>query len=580
MHSFFERHAGGRSKTAPSGEVTPWDVAWAAWGGNAGRTWAAAKVKELKGSSKTSKSKCQCWDGYKRVPGTKPCAPGSCEKCDSHRKKTSSIDNFSYYEGLMNKTFNTNSINKTKKQSTNKLSYRDETSTPSRIDTLRDEANCPFDIRHCGMDNSGSCDVCGFNAPPEGLGGPNIEKARKNLHKIEDAKNNLPEGGALDLRLEDNEQEFEPKDLKSLFEEIGKIRNSHSKTLTNTQNRIFNLQTKTKHGKSGVMNKRSQIVLTASVETAPTNEELFSKGWDVVAATPKTPIAEDGKRASNEPQSTRVVSDQLAPVTSSLSKESTMDSSYPTPGTGEKGGNGANATPQFHSDETGGKINESSPMNEHHPSATIGTGSNHPVPDTGAGGGHRSEPQFSTGEQSTSEPKPHGIDEHQPTNTVPTSYDFKDTGPNDGNVSAPQFTSEESGGKINPGGKMNEHHPSGNGTEKEYVEGTGARHRKMKEEGKSREAHLFDAMKLARLEIELGLTSPDNEFNRVAALQEIDERDVALQLQTLSNVKQAGILKAASTETRKNSMTLPSMRQVEASAPTATTNTPDEAIFG
>jgi hypothetical protein len=33
---------------------------------------------------------CECWEGYKRVPGTKPCAPGSCEKCDSNSKKESS----------------------------------------------------------------------------------------------------------------------------------------------------------------------------------------------------------------------------------------------------------------------------------------------------------------------------------------------------------------------------------------------------------------------------------------------------------------------------------------------------------
>jgi hypothetical protein len=31
---------------------------------------------------------CGCWDGYKRVPGTKPCAPGSCEKCDAGRKES------------------------------------------------------------------------------------------------------------------------------------------------------------------------------------------------------------------------------------------------------------------------------------------------------------------------------------------------------------------------------------------------------------------------------------------------------------------------------------------------------------
>lgn len=25
-------------------------------------------------------AECTCWDGYERVPGTKPCAPGSCRK--------------------------------------------------------------------------------------------------------------------------------------------------------------------------------------------------------------------------------------------------------------------------------------------------------------------------------------------------------------------------------------------------------------------------------------------------------------------------------------------------------------------
>lgn len=30
---------------------------------------------------------CGCWKGYCRVPGTKPCAPGSCKKCDAKRVK-------------------------------------------------------------------------------------------------------------------------------------------------------------------------------------------------------------------------------------------------------------------------------------------------------------------------------------------------------------------------------------------------------------------------------------------------------------------------------------------------------------
>jgi hypothetical protein len=87
MHSFFERHAGGRSDKAGQGEITPWDVAWLAWGGNAGRSWAASKVEELERAEKTSAKKCDCWEGYKRVPGTKPCSPGSCEKCDADREK-------------------------------------------------------------------------------------------------------------------------------------------------------------------------------------------------------------------------------------------------------------------------------------------------------------------------------------------------------------------------------------------------------------------------------------------------------------------------------------------------------------
>jgi LysM repeat protein len=35
---------------------------------------------------KKAKGKCECWEGYERVPGTKPCAEGSCRKCDTHRK--------------------------------------------------------------------------------------------------------------------------------------------------------------------------------------------------------------------------------------------------------------------------------------------------------------------------------------------------------------------------------------------------------------------------------------------------------------------------------------------------------------
>jgi hypothetical protein len=58
---------------------------------------AQARAKELnelenletEETHKEAKGKCECWNGYERVPGTKPCAPGSCRKCDDHRKKES-----------------------------------------------------------------------------------------------------------------------------------------------------------------------------------------------------------------------------------------------------------------------------------------------------------------------------------------------------------------------------------------------------------------------------------------------------------------------------------------------------------
>lgn len=48
MNSFFSRHAGGRSKSATPGKVTPWDVAWQAWGGNAGKSWSNKIVNQNK----------------------------------------------------------------------------------------------------------------------------------------------------------------------------------------------------------------------------------------------------------------------------------------------------------------------------------------------------------------------------------------------------------------------------------------------------------------------------------------------------------------------------------------------------
>ena len=40
-----------------------------------------------KGWSPYTKKDCNCWEGYDRVPGTKPCAKGSCEKTRKNKKQ-------------------------------------------------------------------------------------------------------------------------------------------------------------------------------------------------------------------------------------------------------------------------------------------------------------------------------------------------------------------------------------------------------------------------------------------------------------------------------------------------------------
>lgn len=48
-------------------------------------------------SMRLAKGKCECWDGYERVPGTEPCAEGSCRKCDSHRKESGLMDRVKHF---------------------------------------------------------------------------------------------------------------------------------------------------------------------------------------------------------------------------------------------------------------------------------------------------------------------------------------------------------------------------------------------------------------------------------------------------------------------------------------------------
>lgn len=405
-----------------------------------------------------------------------------------------------------------------------------DTIAPSKIDTLRKEAECPFDIKQCGMDESGQCDVCGYNKPPDGFGDPDIERSKEVQKKIDKVREN-EDFNQPGVAIKIDEDDSAP--AQNVSERLRNMR----KILTNAQIRQINVQTK--EIESEAMNKESEIILTASVEETPSDEKLQSLGW-VVDATPEVPAAEDGKKATDDPRGQRVVDDQLAPV--EAAKKEAMGESQLMTGEGDQ-------TPQYQNFGT-------KPIKEHKP------GSDPKAP----------KPTHSDGTQTKAEERPQfsgpggnfpteDIKEHQPGAPTENSYPTPGTGPNGGNGAegAPQFTTKDTGGKFLDQDGIAEHHPSGIPSNPP--------------ESKS-SAHLFNSMKLAELEIELGLINGETKYARVAELESSTESDVVTRLNALSSVKEAGLKKHVEPVVAKTS--IPSFRSTGAAASEVL---PDEAIF-
>lgn len=113
-----------------------------------------------------------------------------------------------------------------------------DTIAPSKIDTLRKDAQCPFDIKQCGMDESGQCNVCGYEKPPEGFDDPDISEAKRVQEKVDRIRNEdgLDQPGVA-IKI-DNDA---PKELTNV-DRLRKMK----KILTKAQLRQINDQTKTK----------------------------------------------------------------------------------------------------------------------------------------------------------------------------------------------------------------------------------------------------------------------------------------------------------------------------------------------
>lgn len=272
--------------------------------------------------------------------------------------------------------------------------------------------------------------------------------------------------------------------------------------------------------------KKANITLAADVEEVPGDEYLAELGWTVPekessASSSATPLVDDGKPASDRPRGEKVISDQTKPVESA-----TKVALGELPGLNQP--NGGESTPQFKGD----KNNESSDISEHQPSqmAEQYQGVKKEV----------EKPQYAD-EGNTKD-----IRNHNPATMLEQYAPVKKE------VEKPQYADE--GGTKG----ISEHHAQ--------------------LPGKGRESAVLSAIKLADLEVELGLNEVEMKYARVSELENEEPSIVEAKYETLVKIKEAGFGKREASSRKLASF--PSFKGVkESSASSNSGSVPDDAIF-
>jgi hypothetical protein len=272
--------------------------------------------------------------------------------------------------------------------------------------------------------------------------------------------------------------------------------------------------------------KKANITLAADVEEVPGDEYLAELGWTVPekeasASSSATPLVEDGKPASDRPRGEKVISDQTKPVEST-----TKVALGELPGLNQP--NGGESTPQFKGD----KNNESSGISEHQPSEMAEQ--------------YQSVKKEVEQPQYADEGNTKDIKNHNP-DTMPEQY-----APVKKEVEKPQYADE--GGTKG----ISEHHAQ--------------------LPGKGRESTVLSAIKLADLEVELGLNEAEMKYARVAELENEEPSIVEAKYETLVKIKEAGLGKKEAPA--KKLAGFPSFKGVKESSVASTSGSvPDDAIF-
>lgn len=401
-----------------------------------------------------------------------------------------------------------------------KLGYDEFTTIkPKEIDLLKGEEPCKLDIPDCPYRKMGEsiCSMC--SARVAKIAGDYDEEHKDFVYeslKPED-REQTPEDPPKELADPDLSK---AKQIRNMVKEQKEEGNEEkSKLVQEISQKITKILSKNKLRSVNSQMKTdrlSHITLSSEADEVPSNEKLEALGWTLPGKDAGAAAQAVGIADKNKPASDRPSKEKVI-----SDQKSPVESAVKT-ALGEKPGleqpMGGESTPQYSTDfgTAGLEDHQPSTMSEQY------SGIKHPV----------EAPQWSKEEEGKSDLA--GIKEHSPGTQKEQYSEIKHP------EEKPQFSDEYS--------KWN------------------------------RESHVLSALKLAELEIDLGLGEEDDKYNRVAELEKEEPRVVEAQHKALTKAKEAGLSKKQASSQRVASF--PSLKQASSeSNDNSSLNSPDEFLF-
>lgn len=418
----------------------------------------------------------------------------------------------------------------------------DELKMPEPVDTLREESICPV----CGSDmDEETCEVCGYTRPPEGFDNPDLTKANPDLQDEQDEN-----------QAEPHEEEFDGSkppegDSTSNNPSFAHVTNDMSWKVSTTHESFTNPATETPvvpnagpqtdEPKGSVVKQDHTKPVTSQVRTA---EDFLAATGTRRTMPEKTADAASGAPEVATPDK-NVDTDAVGGILDATNEEaSKADAQIDVEGVGTTGTSDVAAD----STETVDQGDEHSKNIEEIPTKTFDNGSGvekqrDPVGSDvyPAEGGVTSSWQVTALD---SEPYPAEDGGLAGGSANPGTQPADPVGVADERVNVLDSTTSP---ENNSGETKTWSGTDGNGVyrQQEPVTNETLEGEDIVNLSPSTSSHIFAAFKVAEQEVDLGLISKDEKFERAAELEKLSPEELQAESRVVSRVKTAGLSKGA-----------------------------------